>query len=68
MCGPKPCELENCTWSEKHRMACEARAVLSWPLAKRREYLARIGKRADALKAAISVEWDRQSALRSLGL
>lgn len=62
MCGPKLCEKPNCTWSEAHRMECEARYLLSLPLLIRREALAAKPRaaRLDALKA----EMQRQHRAR----
>lgn len=53
------------TSSEEHRMACEARHVLTLPITERREYLrgadekrgAAAGK---ALREAVKVEWERR--------
>lgn len=42
MCGLKPCTPmhDGCTWSEAHRIACEARHILAMPLQERRDWLA----------------------------
>jgi hypothetical protein len=42
MCGPKPCEKEDCTWGEKHRKECEARTVMRWSREKRTAYYAAV--------------------------
>lgn len=44
MCGAKPCDKSNCTWSEKHRRECEARTVLRWSREKRTEHYAGVKK------------------------
>ena len=51
MCGPSGACVPmhaGCTWSEQHRMVCEARYVLAMPLDKRRQWLAELEeKRGD---------------------
>lgn len=64
MCGPKPCDNPDCTWSEAHRARCEARTVMMWPVQNRKAYYAKVAeKRGDAaarqLVAAVSTEWRR---------
>ena len=44
MCGRHPCEKPNCTHSESHRAACEARTVIGWPQSQRRSYYALVQK------------------------
>ena len=56
---------EQAALTEAHRLACEARQVLAWPLDKRRDYLARVAEKrgADAceyLKAAIKQQWAKR--------
>lgn len=62
------CHCENCTsdplptYRREFLSVCEARLVLSWSLAKRREYLQKLSpERAEPLKA----EMKRQHAGRS---
>lgn len=50
------------TYTEAHRRACEARLVLSWPLAKRRAYLQDIertrgAQSAQSLRDEIQTQW-----------
>lgn len=59
------------TSSEEHRMACEVRLLLSWPLKQRQEYLADLPKwrgeaATQALRAAIAAEWRRRKSGHSL--
>lgn len=53
---------ETDTSSEAHRLACEARHLLTWPLSQRQAYLADIPKirgesAAQALREAVRAEW-----------
>lgn len=50
------------TYTEEWRRECEARLVLSWPLARRRAYIADIErirgpKAAETLRADIEAQW-----------
>ena len=45
MCGTHPCNKTDCTWSERHRRASEARTVMQWPREERTEYYADVKKR-----------------------
>ena len=61
MCGHHPCDKPDCTHSERHRAACEARTVMRWPRAQMQEYYGRVTKeRGDAacqrLTADVSAE------------
>ena len=38
MCGPRPCDKPDCTWSEAHRALCEAKTVAEWIRDKRSAY------------------------------
>lgn len=50
---------------EQHRRECEARLVLSWPLAQRREYLKGVAEvRGDAAAEELKQEIRRQWAER----
>lgn len=66
MCGPNSCESPQCTWSEAHRAACEARTVMRWPRENRASYYAEVKKkrgekaRAD-LVAAVNAAWASQA-------
>lgn len=60
-----PAIAEQSALTEAHRLACEVRLVLSWPLDKRRAYLADVQRhRGDAgvqyLKDAIQAEFYRR--------
>lgn len=62
MCGYKPCSKQECTWSEAHRSACEAREVMRWPVEQRKDYYAKVKSvRGDAactaLIAVVNREW-----------
>jgi len=39
MCGRKPCDKPDCTWSRHHMRLCEARYVLKMAREHRRHYL-----------------------------
>ena len=72
MCGPTPCSKPDCTWSEAHRAACEARLVMSWPSHERKAYYAMVKrKRGDVAAAALIVdvnrEWKKTNATTSDG-
>jgi hypothetical protein len=58
------------TYTEDYRRACEARLVLSWPLAKRRAYLADIERirgaaAADALRTEMQVQHSAAKSART---
>ena len=53
------------TTTEAHRMACEVRLLLSWPVEDLRAYLADLPKwrgeaATKALRAALAAEWKRR--------
>lgn len=65
MCGPSPCSLPSCTWSEAHRAACEARRVMAWPAEERKAYYAKVRAArghdaAAALIADVNSEWRKK--------
>lgn len=66
MCGSKPCENPNCTWSEAHKLACLARAVVKLPgLEVRREWLKKFRARhGDAATDKLEREIKAQLASR----
>ena len=45
MCGPKPCDKPDCTWSEAHRARCEARTVMRWPEMERKAYYVMVAEK-----------------------
>lgn len=58
------CRCEKCsdsqskTYSESFRVECEARLILTWPLAQRREYLAKLTEfRRKPLEAELMRQW-----------
>lgn len=54
-----PPDTQKPTFSESYKLQAEARLLLSWPLAQRREYLAAKpvqGRRA-ALEAEMKMQW-----------
>jgi hypothetical protein len=64
MCGPKPCDKPDCTWSEAHRARCEARTVMRWPNSERKRYYGMVAEKrgsdaARQLVADVSTEWKR---------
>ena len=64
MCGPKPCDKPDCTWSEAHRARCEARTVMRWPEIERKAYYGMVAEKrgrdaARQLVADVSTEWRR---------
>ena len=67
MCGADPCDKPDCTHSEQHRAACEARTVMRWPRAQRQDYYGRV-KKARGEKAArelaqnVSEQWSKSGA------
>jgi hypothetical protein len=65
MCGRKPCDKPDCTWSERHRVECEARWVMRLPKSKRVEYYTKV-KEHRGEKAAMKLldEVNRQWRLR----
>ena len=67
MCGASPCEKTDCTHSEQHRAACEARTVMRWHRAARQDYDERVRKArgekaARELAAAVSEQWKKTGA------
>lgn len=63
------CQCERCsdspskTYSESFRVECEARLLLSWPLSKRREYLAKLTEtRRKPLEAELTRQWMARKA------
>lgn len=65
MCGPKPCDQPDCTWSEPHRALCEARTVAAWDKKQRMDYYSDVrAKRGDnaARKLAEAVNETRRAA------
>jgi len=44
MCGALPCDKPDCTHSEAHRAACEARTVMRWPRSRRQDFYALVKK------------------------
>jgi hypothetical protein len=68
MCGHHPCDKQDCTHSEAHRAACEARTVMRWPRSARQDYYARVSrargeKAAKELAAAVSEQWKTGAAV-----
>ena len=68
MCGHHPCDKQDCTHSEAHRAACEARTVMRWPRSARQDYYARVSrargeKAAKELAAAVSEQWKIGAAI-----
>jgi hypothetical protein len=65
MCGLNPCSSPDCTWSEKYRDECEARAVCAMPSKEdRQNYLARVEKErgtdaAARLKTDVKIMWGK---------
>jgi hypothetical protein len=51
MCGKKPCSSQNCTWGEKYKHECEARAVARMHPDRRADYFTGIEKRRGAAAA-----------------
>ena len=49
MCGPSPCGLEHCTWSERYRAICEARTVMRWKKADREDFYGAVRKNRGAV-------------------
>lgn len=48
MCGHKPCDKQQCTWSEEHRAMCEAKTVAAWEKQRRMDYYGEVrNKRGD---------------------
>ncbi len=61
MCGRSPCQKPNCTWSEAHRAACEAREVMRWPSEQRKAHYAKVKQlRGDAALAALIADVNRE--------
>ena len=61
MCGRSPCDKPNCTWGEKHRRECEARAVMQLDRESRTAYYAEARKkRGDAAAQDLVTEVKRQ--------
>lgn len=52
MCGPRPCDSQDCTWGELHRRRCEGRMVANMSNNRRTEYLEGVAKKrgTDAAK------------------
>jgi len=66
MCGHHPCDKPDCTHSERHRAACEARTVMGWPREQRKEYYGRVTRArgeaaAKALAADVSAEYRKST-------
>lgn len=62
MCGPKPCDKQNCTWAEKHRRECEARTVMRWDKDRRNAYFSDVKKKrgeaaAKELIGEVNEQW-----------
>jgi len=62
MCGSRPCARPDCTWSQHHLQACEARHVASQPYAWRNDYYEIVGKKRGAqalaeLKQRVGQAW-----------
>lgn len=63
------CQCERCalnpstTFQQAHRLACEARLLLTWPLARRREYLE--AKPVQARRPELEAEIMRQHAAKA---
>ena len=65
MCGLKPCDKPDCTWSEAHRALCEAMTVAEWSRDKRSAYYKDVdlkrGRKAatDLVEAVNSIRRDK---------
>lgn len=62
MCGYLPCDKPECTHSERHRAACEARTVMRWGKGIRQDFYGLVKQwrgeaAAKALAADVSTEW-----------
>jgi hypothetical protein len=62
MCGHHPCDKPDCTHSERHRAACEARTVMRWPRGSRQDFYGLVKRlrgetAAKALAADVSAEY-----------
>ena len=69
MCGANPCEKKSCTWSETHRIECEARSLIRRPSDERKAFYAQVmrlrGQQAlNALRAEVNRQWADLSAAR----
>lgn len=61
MCGPKPCDKPSCTWSERYRLECEARWVLTLDKdARKAFYRGAKAKRGELAVKQLIVEVKRQ--------
>jgi hypothetical protein len=60
MCGANPCSNPNCTWGEKHRLECEARAVMRWDRVTRLAYYADVKKKRGEAAAQQLIEETKQ--------
>ena len=70
MCGASACipMHPGCTWSEQHRMVCEARDILKMPLEKRRSWMADLEKKRgdiSVLKNEILRQFNERKTTRS---
>jgi hypothetical protein len=66
MCGASPCDKPDCTHSERHRAACEARTVMRWPKGMRQEFYGLVKRKrgeeaAKALAADVSTEYRKST-------
>ena len=66
MCGHLPCDKPDCTHSERHRAACEARTVMRWPRGRRQEFYGLVKRlrgetAAKALAADVSAEYRKST-------
>lgn len=64
MCGEKPCDKPNCTWSPEWKAECEARMVAKMPAEWRRDFYIEVekkrGKTALAdLKKRVGEAWKK---------
>lgn len=62
MCGRKPCEREDCSWSETHRAACETQRVMAMHKLDRNAYYKLVAKHrgekaAQELIRAVNAAW-----------
>lgn len=70
MCGPRPCDKPNCSWSEHFKAECEARQVAKMPAEWRKSFYLEVekqrGKAAlEDLKTRVGQAW-KQSQQPSL--
>jgi hypothetical protein len=60
MCGHQPCDSASCTWTERHRLECEARHVAHWDRVTRLAYYADVKKKRGEAAAQQLIEETRR--------